>query len=1480
MHACLDRTFVHVDPSPFLVLGPISQTKSQTLLHKDLANYLLLLPDERDFRIPDTNPDTSYSATTERLPTQLEARIFDFCVSELDKATQSWRDWTQENPQGITADMLRVVTNFCVVASALASLGDIRQSRIQALESAADKLTQSFVSFLTRRETDEYKVDAVIEVSMKSLPDVQRISKLSPSLFKQAGIFLLANHLSKALGTRTEIKQSFHLEEDDDFMDVDEPQGSQLTGGSYNPDLDVPRHDIQAASEPAALRAICAAYCQLVASATEPLADDEERIPAAFVDYLATINEAELLRCRPLLSALLSSRFRLPTTSCVKLLDRLSESLIDPRARQHNTSEVANSMMVDTLIGTTLEFDPGATDREGQEFYEIVEELYVYYIRDMEKGGVRRSPNLQSRIADLLHKLLKHHPNFGQNRKSPSVRTSLFGLLGHGEITVMHHIAECLPSVFEDFILPEHDKIFQDVDNSLPSDTNWSEGVAIRLEVLSRLASRWHTLLRQGVYHIFAIAGSVEDAAHHARWCIRKIAKARELEDSKALFRLLAPQIIFTWLDRKRKFSEIPFLTFDYATLTGLLSDIESEAVGQAMMLGLTDEIDYLGKAFGLLRAEVLKRNISKAAAYTISWDTCKGSARNKSVKSYAMLLREHIGPVTYETLIRDNSARVFGYILQTIDNEERIVKSLEKRPAYSATAKALNEMHNISNSEQRFDLGIEPSFNAFYLIDQLERLCRRTGDNPVDFWKPNNYTFVLRMLLDRLHPALGSLYARSIIRKIRILVALAGDVAYQGYPLQMALQSLRPFLTDIQCAEDTFGIVQYLFEHGHENLRSNLRFVTGIGLSILISIRVFLGSSQESTTQQSQHTATMNKAVRFHKWLTDYLGLYADILHGERPSSVKAFREIITAASRIRTEGNSLKGSKESKLLLEILKDVGSDQRLLNNTSREVALDLLCQNFQPASSAREDVLDSDAKVAEYAPQVWGSCQRNNIGDGYMLWAARVLGRAFGAHGEVKRSVDHSRPWAKKAYSSKDPLGKVSRDAIVRKIEDLFYSDDRKEVGLAEGAIRLLLSRLSTDTDREKLGMLEPIKTALALSIPLEHKSQVKAPRAPETLKQNAMPTKRKSVSLWIRDLAVCLCHVASADPILGSLANLLMGIDDMAEALFPYILHLVLLQEFEADRSVRQTISEATMSWFSDCDTVTAPYVRILIEAILYLRSQAVPKEVTRVDRDYWLEIDYLEAAQAATVCHLYRSALLFAETASGRPIRKSASRRPTVYDKPPEIPLEMQISIYKNLDELDSFYGIDRGSSLSAVVDRLDYEADGVKSLIFRGARLDSQIRRSNAIEPSDSRGMVKSLINLNMNSITHSLLSDTQFKDVGDDVVDNTLHTARKLGQWDIKAPEERHGEATTLFKAFQSLHYATDAITAKSHLNRQLLATMNLLAGRNESSTSAKSHLRTLAVLTEADEVLDTVRPEHLYDVWDQMKSREKWMRAGE
>ncbi|KAF2204143.1 hypothetical protein GQ43DRAFT_201223 [Delitschia confertaspora ATCC 74209] len=1483
LSACLDRPMPPFRASSFVVLGPVAQACRHISNYKDLLYYLLLLDDRKDFRIEPTEVLTLDSTASGHRPGSLEGKILDFCFSETEKIKQRWKEWSRENDHAITSDMMRVITNFCIVVSAISYPVYSGNMRLARLVPALDSFTESFAKFLSQAE--QYKVDAVLEVCVQNLPSVSHLESLNQRVFKEAGMFSLATELSKVLCNKKSSTESFYTEEDD-FMDIDGAPNSQLAGSSPNPENEVPRHDLLAQTDGPSLRLSCSAYLHLISSLPESTHDGSgsNELPSTFIEHLVSMPEPDLLHCRQFIKDLFAGSFEIPKIACLDLFTRIQEGLMDPRARDYNTSEVTHCMMVEILVGTTPVWSSPSTDSDSLELYEYAQDFYDYYVKQMEKD-VRRSPNLQRAIADFLIQLLKYDPLFAQSSKGPSVRTSLFSIFTQGEITAQYNIAQYLPNIFEDFVLSKHESIFEDIRASLPNKIEWIEGIALRILVLSRLASRWYTLLRVGVYCIFETAGLIEEAISHAKWCLLDVAKARRLESPRVLFKLFAPQIIYSWVTKgetegDRPFADIPFSIFQYGSLADLLRDIESEAFGQAVMLGRKKEVEFLALTLELTASDALKRNFAKAAAYTISFDTCKGSARDRSIPSNARLLSSLIGEDQYSILMQEHFPKVLGIILQTMANEEKVEKAVSKRPAFGATAKALAEMNNISHSSLDLPLDIQPCFSAFYLFDQLDRLCRRARQNASDFWTASQYTFVMRMLLDRIHPALGPLYARSVIRKIRILVALAGEVAYKDYPLQMTLQSLRPFLTDVLCSEDTLGVMQYLFTHGSIYLGNELSFVAGIGLSILISTRVFLGASQESTTQESQHVATKDKAQIFHTWFVRYLDSYAKSLVPGKPfgkSSIKAFQSITTAASRVRTEGNSLKGSDESRLLLELLEDVRSRRKLLNPQSREVAFSLLCQNFQPAPSSRDDVLGSDADVFDYAPQVLQSCQRANVGDGYLLWAARVLGRAFAARGEIKRISQRSRLYPSRSQNNKDSPGWFSRGAIVQKLLDLRLSDDRREVGLAEESIRLILSRISEEEGAE-LAQIVPVHIAEALNFAIVDEVDQNSVLH-ESLEQAASATPRKEVSKWVRDLALSLCHVSSGDSILGSISKILQGIDRLAKDMFPYILHLVLLQDIGSRQDVRKTMSSTYSSWFQDCDLVKAPYVKILLDSILYLRTQNVPKENTRADRDKWLELDFLEASQAATACGMYKSALLFAETYAGQSATVSSFRRTSTMAPAPKLPTNLQISIYKNLDEPDSFYGVEQGASLSSVLERLDYESDGVKSLLFRGARMDSQMRQLNTIAPADSRGTVRSLIMLNMNSITQSLLSNDQFRNFGDDVVDSTLRTARKLGQWDIRAPEGNHTESSTLFKAFQGLHYASDIFGARKQLDRQFLATMKTISQTDKFSNPTRVPLRTLAVLNEADEVISS-SPGELIEIWENMKARKRWMLAEE
>jgi ataxia telangiectasia mutated family protein len=408
LHACLDRSFAPVRPATFQILGPIAQARLQTAAFAGLSTYLLLLEPQEKFIRDLELVSEAVSSTPSSHAIQLEGRIVEFCVNELERTKLTWKDMSQQNPQGITSNMWRVITNFCIVTAALSALLKRTDRPVAALDVATDSIAQSLGHLLAKPQTEQYKMEAVLETCATSLPDIHSLGTLSSNVFRDAGISFLANHLSCALSSRQETKRSCYAE-DEDLMDLDGGLHSQMSNGASGHEVDVPRHESQASGEAGALHACSATYLHLISSVADQLEDQRETIPSKFIEHLVSKSEPDLLRSRQLVQGLLCGHFHISGADCLKLLERLMEALIDPTAREYNSSEVANCMMVESLVGMTKVWNLEAVDQESEEVKEQTKALYEYYTKDMERSGTRASPSLQTRVADFLHGMLWYY---------------------------------------------------------------------------------------------------------------------------------------------------------------------------------------------------------------------------------------------------------------------------------------------------------------------------------------------------------------------------------------------------------------------------------------------------------------------------------------------------------------------------------------------------------------------------------------------------------------------------------------------------------------------------------------------------------------------------------------------------------------------------------------------------------------------------------------------------------------------------------------------------------------------------------------------------------------------------------------------------------------------------------------------------------------------------------------------------------------
>ena len=1395
----------------------------------------------------------------------LSASLVDHLIAETTALLRDSSPTSLGASHIINPDTVRVLSCLCIVSYAVSSCQTIRDTRkIDFLRTNTAKLRKLLSDCIESQSDRRGLIDALfVSIGTSLGPLNERDEELS---LLHSGAIAMAQGFPQEFWGQISLTDGQSVDLEYDMLDMDEDFESQGSHARVDKaTTDIAHNEIVAATDISAFRhSTSARICYIATRSTEGGGSD--RVPSSFITYLTSLRPSELLSCRNILKDIVGPALRMSRVDAGILLEHLADQLL--KSYDFERCEVAMGVCLDVMTGlgdmwttvdTSLLSDCGAA-------------MYEWFIRIALSKGIA-SPHVHICISSMLQRVIKVRPDYAKSLSLPSARTSLFSVLEEGNIAVKYHVGRNISEIFGLFVLREHDAILEDVINSLPSERDWSEGIALRLLALAHLAAAWSTLLRRCVYAMFETPGHIHEATGYAKHCLNHVSRSLGLSNSQQLFRLFASQIIYTWLETQ-DIRSIPYAIFGYNSLANLLRDIQDEVVGQVVMRCHETEATQLEEDLKQPLEKLLDASFGKAAAYSIARDVAVPPSQDGQISGADTRVRKILGKDRYTALLTTEFPDVLVVFFKAMDQEEHIAKGFQKHPTYATAYKAYQRIIAAGVSTTVLPANQQPSFRAGFVFDEIEFLCRRTSYDTDTLWSPALYVYVLRRLLDTIHPALGSLHACSVLRRIRILTCMAGTTALQDYPLEMALHALRPFLTDIQCADDAIGLVQYLLEYGKPYLESAPSFLAGVAVSTLASMRAFLNSTQESTTQESHFRATMTKAHAFHSWFGLFLDRYTS--PQMTGASEQSFKAIMRASLNIRTSGNARKGTYESDLLMGILEDRRSGRNLLNRPAQELILGLLCAAFEVPSDFHDDVLGDDEQAAAFAPTVWETCQRQMYSQSYLTWTARVLGRAYASTGQMVGGMvrEISSQLVENTQMDNDSVKyDSSRSAVLRTLRDALLTDDRTHVGVAERALQLVVSKSQGGELLVEVGEVLPDSLVKALvwnpyNCPLGLWSASQQPRLQESVRFDA----HIPASLWIQRVCIALASGATDDPLLGALPQLLATITDLPERAFPYILHLVLLREAEGMQNARRIVSEACQTWLKACDESTTPHVKILLNAILYLRSQNIPNESNKADRDRWLELDYTQAGAAAANCGMFKTALLFVEISSSEAAR--ASRRSSAVKI--DVPTDLLLHLFQNIDDPDSFYGVQQPSSLSTMMDRLAYENAGFKSLSFRGAHYDSEMRYLKRPDNSDEKGLLRVLDTLDLNGLSHSLLTNQLMAESGLDATDAMLQTARKLEQWDISVPMVQPTHAGTIFRAFQSLNSTSELSIIRASVDDEFLGIVRQLLDGRSVRLSVHVNLGALAVLTEIDNVLASTTSEQLEETWIGLDSRNPWM----
>ncbi|OGE53232.1 hypothetical protein PENARI_c008G12144 [Penicillium arizonense] len=1387
--------------------------------------------------------------------------ILDLLRARCETFSQAWRVMNEDRSI-ISPENLQILASFCIVTSLfMACLPQSVQIRSRDLQQNCRALWDAICNFL---ETHESRyIHSCLELLSPLLGTL--LSSGTPSTIR-GSLKELFTPLSKVL---EQLRQDSRAQSSGghDPMDLDDRLvNDQAQLAIHETIISTNRNASSLFLDPITFQ-LCVTIQLSIFLKAEADPNSGHLWGTGLVDYLTSLDEADLLSAQNLLPEIYRHCSNLAPSELLSILEDLGEKCL--QSYEMERCEASHCLCIRMMTS----FVNSWTNGPDENLKDSAMDLYSWFIEVL-LVRKRAAPKAYIALAELIRGVMSTSPSYGNEQSLPSPRTSLFTILREGDVQVKFTVAKFIPTLFERFLLKDHDAIFDDVLESLPRDPEWIEGIAVRLFVLSQLASRWHTLLRRSIYHLFETPAQVSSSLWYAERCIVSVSQSLGLRDAKELFRLFSSQILYTWTETQ-SIMAMPFSIFGYDNLREMLIDVKDEIVGQMMMRAREQETIELAKHLDVPHLELLVGSFHKAEAYSIARDISTPPGQGSQPKGVEIRLRKLLGADQFMMQVESQFPSIVAAFFKSLDYYDQIERAFSKRASFGYAHDIQVQIVSKSASQNVLPANQQPSFRARYLLDELEFLCKRTGFELESIWTPSLVSFVCRSLLESIHPALGSLHACSVIRKIRILVCVSGPMILQDYPLEMALNSLRPFLNDVHCSEDALGIFWYLLEKGKPYLQENPGFTAGTAVSTLVTLRRLFLSSPENTTQESQFRTVQSNTQKFYQWL---VGLFGDLLSSDWDTKTKqSFDKLVSLAEQFSTSKSSADGHIGKELVFEVLKDRDSATSLLSRPVADLVLSLLCPEFG-TSDADDRSLNEDVDPASHVVSLWHTLHNFNGGPQYRLWAARVIGRSFAATGKINqlllREQDLSLFEDSESCLSSD-IFCHSKARILRVLCDMLHNQNHLEAGLVERTLQLIVSNIANFPDFQGCGDVIPESLMKALiwnpyNCPAIELSTLEEKRCQKALiSPSAIP-----VAEWARDVSLLLSTAALDDPVIGSLRKILNAAPGLAVQLLPYVIHDVLLSERQAKGDKGET-REAVSAVFKEvlCEVCedTLPHAQLVISCILYLHNQPVPDESTIVQRDKWLDIDFREASSAAHRCGLQKTSLLFLEIQASKVV--SGSRRSSVVKYEP--PSALLHDVFKNIDDPDLFYGIQQSSSLTSVMERLEYEGSGFKNLLFQSAQYDSGIQMSDS---ADSYGVLKALNATNLQGIANTMLSASSGTKDSPVAVDSMLQAATSLQNWDIPVSPLDTSPSATVFRAFQSLNSSGSLLEVTSSVENGLLTTLDSLIENNRSAIQLRTSMRALGIMTEISDTLHSASPEEMEAEWKKIMARSSWLKT--
>ncbi|OOO05374.1 Telomere-length maintenance and DNA damage repair [Aspergillus oryzae] len=1062
--ACTNRHYI--PPKPQFRGATSLIAKGWHFLHrsKQLLNYLFQLGGILDFDMWDTD-DTIHLETFPRQDPN-DNMVLDLLQVKSEMFLQAFQSLYEDKSHHVTVEIVQIVTSFCIlVALYTECLPHLSASKFHNLQQNCERLWEIICTFLASHELEFIQGCLVV---LSPFLNPEQFSYNPESTISKALLRLVIPLVSLLEAYRRSQRDNLALHNDEP-MDLDDTLfNSKDRLAEVTSIVKSNREALPLFQEFSSFQRCITIQLSVLQKTNAFLRNHDQHSSRALVEYLIDLDEVDILAASNSLPYVYRAISGMDRTSLLDILEDLAEKCL--QTYELERCEASHLLCIHMMHS----FVKAWVSSEADSLSGSASDIYTWF-RDVLLAKDMASPSVLVVFSELLVDVINTNASYSSGESNTSPRTSLLKILEKGSIPVKFDVGNLIPRLH------------------LPKESDWVEGIALRLFILGQLASRWHTLLRRSIYHMFETPAHVPHSLQYAEKCICDVANKLGLKDAKELFRLFSSQILYTWTEQE-SITAMPFSIFSYASIKDMLGDVQDELVGQIIMRAREDEEIEMSKYMGKPFVDLLATSFYKAEAYSIARDISTPPGQGSQPKGVETRLKKILGTEQFMELIDQQFPQTIAAFFGSLDQYEQVERALSKRAKFHD---ALDGLRCI-----------------------LEFLCKRSGYELETIWTPTLASYVCRTLLESIHPALGSFHACSVIRKIRVLLCVAGSVMLRDYPFEMTLHAMLPFLVDIYCSEDALGIFWYLLEAGQPYLAETPGLMAGVAVSTLLSLKKFLASPP---------------------WFGEYINTYESSLDAETQES---FRRVVKSSQATSTVESHSDDSNERDVILEILDDRSSERSLLSKTVSDHVIALLCADSEEPLGNYHKLNESDRDATANIVAIYQTLQSFNTGSGYRLWAAKVIGRAFATTGKVCDALLREQDLS---------LFKSQLSDLRLEVHSIWRYPDFEQCA---GVVPLYLMKAFTWDPYQ----CPPIPTL-----------------APETERDDAKVNWQTSNSLsqWARGIALFLSKSAAEDPVIGSLSHIIYVIPELAVRILPYMLHDVLLAELKGEANIRQKVSQ-----------------------------------------------------------------------------------------------------------------------------------------------------------------------------------------------------------------------------------------------------------------------------------------------------------------